>query len=113
MKDVLQRIATMQTAQMTSSDIRIFCDNDRRWVLYPDNTQLPEERRNSRLPPDQQYWWDPINLLMRHPSDYGVIVGNVHAQTYVNSFIPEYDQTGQPFQRSVLTVSQRTLWLRS
>ena len=103
----------MEPGALLQSSVRIYCDNDAagsdvhaRWQLYPDIMQLPVDRRNSNLPPDQQMWWDPINEIIRQPGDYGIrYEPNSMAQLWNNVIRRQPDPSRQPLDRSVLCVS--------
>ena len=94
----------MTPAPLVESNIRLFCDSDKRFVLLPDNPLIPDNLQNHNLEPDEQYWWDPINELLREPGEHE-LNPDEWAQTYDNILLEDEDFSTQPYMRSTVAVS--------
>lgn len=89
------------------SDVRIYCDNDKRWKLVPDIATAGKKSKNSKKPADLQSWYDPINFVYRKQGGYGCLDEGTLGQTY---HVKKDDkdtpgvQAGQKLGREVITV---------
>lgn len=93
----------MEVTTRSTSDVRIYCDQDARWSLYPDRKDLPAgSTANSQLPADKQRWVDLTNR-MTYRGPPGCKDGDTIAEVFP---LPLSKSNGESANRATMTLCQ-------
>ena len=89
-----------------NAEVRIYCDNDKRWKLREDDPDAPDDKKNSKLPKDKQEYVDKDNAMVTvYPGCLDGHPDMPDAETYYEH--DNENSAGQNPWRTTITVSKR------